>query len=155
MKKMIIMRGLPGSGKTYKANSLGYLQPYQVVYLSTDKLLMGGPNHYLFSAEYLGLAHKLNQLKALEACKRGLNFIIIDNTNTTYNEILPYAVSAMDSDYELIITEPNTDWAKDPEECFKRNTHNVPLEVIQNMLNKFEPTDSILEKLAYNKARKL
>lgn len=144
MKKMYIVRGLPGSGKSTLAYKL-YRENNPSVVLSTDDLVTSD-HHYLWSNEYLGLAHQLNQAKAKEACRRNLT-VIIDNTNITAKEIQPYADTANEYGYSLHLVQPTNIWSKDAIECFKRNTHNVPLKTIQKMLSLFQSDDDVLNRL--------
>lgn len=66
------------------------------------------------------------------------DLVIVSNTFTRISEMQPYIVLAEQHNLQLEVVEPTTSWAKDPEECFRRNTHNVPLETIQRMLNRWE-----------------
>lgn len=143
MKLLTILRGLPGSGKSTIA--LRHLTVGTVI-LSTDDIISANGN-YLWSGEIMASAHKTNQLKALNAAKKGIPHIIIDNTNTTYKECEPYIKIAQENGYTIEILEPTTEWAKNPEECAKRNTHNVPLDSIKKMLARWESTTSILDKI--------
>ena len=143
-KTMRIMRGVPGSGKSFLADSFmrdGY------VILSTDDIYEDrARKEYLWSFELLGLAHKMNQMKADLACRRDIPLILIDNTNTTYKECKPYLDMAKKYGYEIVLTEPETDWFNNAAECFKRNSHGVPLETIQRMIDRYEDSADILEK---------
>lgn len=148
MVKMLVIRGLPGSSKSTLASSLN--ESLKGIILSTDSVLCDSNGTYLFSPDYMGLAHSLNTAKCKEVCRRGLN-VIIDNTNTTTKEVQPYYDIAMEYGYDFEMVIPSTDWAFDVEECFKRNTHNVPFETIQRMRNRFESNDKVLAKLKQKK----
>lgn len=138
--KLTIMVGLPGSGKSTLAKKLA-----ADVIISTDSIFesSGGSSGgskgdrplYLFVGELIGQAHKINQAKVRVAMSMGLD-IIVDNTNLAEWERQPYLDLAKEFGYEVEIAQPSTEWANDPEECFKRNSHGVPLEVIKNMLKK-------------------
>lgn len=146
-KFVVIMRGLPGSGKSTLARSIMSLKKQEnVVYLSTDHIWEHGP-HYLWVPEFLGAAHKMTQAKFELACKREIPNIIIDNTNTCWKEIEPYAVIANKYDYHVSFMEPDTDWRFNVQELYKKNSHNVPLEVIEKMLARWESEDSVAQKL--------
>lgn len=143
MNKMIIVRGLPGSGKSYFVDTLvGYLDDSFVV-ISSDDNITDRYGYYLFNREYLGLSHKLSQLKCEEACKQSIRTIIIDNTNTTFKEMKPYIELAKKYNYEIELKVTETSWAFDVEECYKRNYHSVSKDVIQTMKNRFQSNDKV------------
>lgn len=60
--------------------------------------------------------------------------IVVDNTNTSTGHVNQYIVVAKRFGYEVRVIEPNTPWHRDPEECFRRNCHKVPLDIIQKQL---------------------
>lgn len=140
-KSLWIMRGLPGSGKSTAAKVA-----YPHVTLSTDDYFMVG-GRYCWSFEWLSRAHAWNQWRADQACANGESLVIIDNTNTTWKEIKPYVDIGRKYGYEIHIVEPNTSWKFDVQGCLKRNTHMVPVESIQKMLDRWESTESIIEKI--------
>lgn len=148
MGKMFIMRGVPGSGKSYLAEQTAKMYDEKhVVVLSTDSIWETSPaRYYLWVAELIGAAHKITQAKARECCAREVPYVIVDNTNTTLKEMQPYLDIAKDFEYEVVFLEPNNKWSKDVDECFKRNQHSVPKEVIQKMLDRFESTESVKER---------
>jgi predicted kinase len=149
MGKMYIMRGVPGSGKSYLAQQTANMfDPSHVVVLSTDSIWETQPaRHYLWIAEFIGAAHRITQAKARESCAREIPYVIIDNTNTTLKEMQPYIDIAKDFEYDVVFLEPQTEWAKNADECFRRNQHSVPREVIQKMLDRFESTESVKERM--------
>jgi predicted kinase len=140
-KVMYIMRGLPGSGKSYFISMFKY-----PAVCSADHYFMVG-NKYLFDRTALGDAHKMCKFKAQKACEAGIEAVYIDNTNTTWKEILPYVAIAEQYGYEVMFMSPNTAWANDVEECFKRNTHNVPKEIIQAMKDRWQDNNTIFHSM--------
>lgn len=153
MSKMIIVRGLPGSGKSSLAYTLwcrfenAYLnyRGKKAVILSTDEVVTAS-DVYLWSPRTIAASHKMNQEKCRTACERGLN-VIVDNTNITLKEMQPYIDIAEEFNYEFKIKEPDTWWRYNIEECHRRNGHDVPLEVVQNMSHRWQHTDKIMEKV--------
>ncbi len=140
-KTLIIMRGISGSGKSTLAKQLGQ----NGVVFSTDEYHMID-GKYVYNSEKAPEYHLLNQQRAANAMEQGLPLIVIDNTNVTAAQIYPYAVAAIKYGYNVQFAQPNTPWAFDAEELAKRNTHGVPIEVIQDMLYKWE-SDLTLEKI--------
>lgn len=148
-KTIYIMRGLPGSGKSFLAKEIcNSFRGVGTIVLSTDDIWTAAPNNeYLWVGEFIGAAHKITQAKVREACRRGIPRIIVDNTNTTFREMEPYVRIAEENGYAVNVVEPATSWAFDVEECARRNTHKVPREVVQKMADRFESSSDILEKI--------
>lgn len=140
-KIMVIVRGLPGSGKTYLARSIAQLadedDPAQFIF-STDDYFMKKGRIYDFDPRKLDDAHTFNQKRVLKAVTSGISPIIVDNTNTQGWEMKPYVVFAVKYGYFLEVLEPNTRWANNVNELTKRNIHNVPKFTIQKMLERYE-----------------
>lgn len=158
MKKMIIMRGASGSGKSTLAKKLWMLNLGAVIF-STDEVytaVIAGETtpQYFWSANTLREAHAVNLEKSRVACERGIETIIIDNTNTTWKEIQPYAEIAYKHGYEVEIKEPETDWKSDVKALTKMNTHNVPEFVVEKQLGRFESSESVEMKLLMLKGKK-
>jgi predicted kinase len=110
-KTLIIMRGLPWTGKSYRAKELA--GDTGVIY-STDEYWYkirhpDKPDHYSFNPRYLGDAHHWNQLRAQKSIEEGHPLIIIDNTNCTSSEPRRYVEYALAQDYSIRICEPTSD----------------------------------------------
>lgn len=154
-KLLIVMRGLPWTGKSYRA---AQLVEGGVIY-STDeyfyKILKPEiPDVYSFNPHFLHDAHRWNRVRAQKAIEEGVTPIIIDNTNTTPSEPKAYCVYAHCQDYEIRVEEPTSErwieirellqdkrgnkqalkkWAKVLEEGSK-STHSVPAYSIEKMM---------------------
>lgn len=143
-KALIIMRGLPGSGKSTKAKQLGE----GGIILGSDDFW--GPE-YNFDISKLGEAHRWNQNRALDALKKGISPIVIDNTNVSFYEFRPYVEMAQSYGYEISFQESDAPWKFDVEELTRRNTHQVPAERIQDMLDRWDLNpniESVLKSVA-------
>jgi len=142
MKKIIITRGIPGSGKSYTAKQIKEDMErldFTCHICSTDDYwYVDEDNPYVFDRAKIGVAHRWNQKRVKQHLHNSEECVIVDNTNTTWKEIKPYAEMAINHDYEVIVVEADSDWRYDVDECFKRNTHGVPKEVIQAMLDRFQ-----------------
>jgi len=142
--KLIMMRGLPGSGKSTTAEKLKeiHLPVYRRVDIFSTDDFWGKP--YNFVPAKIREAHLWNQNRALMSLieHHGTpmmpHCLIIDNTNVSAYELRPYIKPAYMLGYEIAIMEPQTPWAFDVEECAKRNTHGVPLASILGMLNRWD-----------------
>ncbi|KAK5617632.1 hypothetical protein CRENBAI_002548 [Crenichthys baileyi] len=135
-KVLVLLRGAPGSGKSTLARALLEHNPGGAV-LSTDDYFSRGGG-YQFDPTALGEAHEWNHKRAREAFERGINPIIIDNTNMQGWEMKPYVVQALKHGYKVLFKEPDTWWKTKARELERRTTHKVPVETIRRMLNGYE-----------------
>ncbi len=143
MKKLIIMRGLPGSGKSTAAHTNA--NTYDAVILASDDYFMINGT-YCFDMSRLGDAHAWTKWRCAQLFEAGKS-IVIDNTNTVWKELQWYAKEGLHNGYEVVVSEPVTPWAKNVAQCFETNTHSVPIETIQRMSDRFESSNSIREKI--------
>jgi adenylate kinase family enzyme len=103
---VIIMRGLPGSGKTTMAAELAYLA--QRVYgrpthiCSADEYLYNGQGEYEWSPERLAAAHNCCFDEFKETLENNVFTVIVDNTNIRHNEYERYATEARLAGYCLL-----------------------------------------------------
>ncbi|XP_036027808.1 NEDD4-binding protein 2-like 1 isoform X2 [Onychomys torridus] len=108
-KHLYLLRGLPGSGKTTLARQLQRDFPRALIF-STDDFFFREDGAYEFNPDFLEEAHEWNQKRARKAMQNGISPIIIDNTNLHAWEMKPYAVMALENNYEVIFREPDTRW---------------------------------------------
>ncbi|XP_061733284.1 NEDD4-binding protein 2-like 2 isoform X2 [Nerophis ophidion] len=127
---LILMRGLPGSGKSTMARELLSTGPSGLI-LSTDDYFEINDG---YDPGLLGAAHEWNQRRASNAMHDSRSPIIIDNTNLQAWEMKPYALQR---GYRVDFCEPNTSWKFDPFELEKRNKHGVTQKKIAKMLDRF------------------
>jgi len=142
MPVLILMRGVPGSGKSSLAKKLS---DGKIPIHSTDNYFMKD-GVYQFNAKAIGYYHKLNLEAASKAMRAGLD-VIVDNTNTTFAEMKPYILVALETGHEIVFQEPTTSWKNDLEECTAKNTHNVPKEAVERMLKRMQPTEDCIQKV--------
>ncbi|KAK6631801.1 hypothetical protein RUM43_013865 [Polyplax serrata] len=143
IKVMILMRGVPGSGKTHFAQVIVSLvtgnEFAQHIMSTDDYFVMLGRGVYAYDYNQLPQAHNWNQKRVLESVKRGINPVVVDNTNTQAWEMQPYVTIAVEHGYLVEVLEPLTEWRNKEAELAKRNTHSVPREKIRQMLERYEP----------------
>ncbi|XP_054829411.1 NEDD4-binding protein 2-like 2 isoform X2 [Eublepharis macularius] len=141
-KVLVILRGLPGSGKTTLSRIL-LGQSHDGIVFSTDDYFCQQDGCWSYNVGQLGAAHDWNQKRAKQAMDQGRSPIIIDNTNTQAWEMKPYVEAALEKNYRVEFHEPDTWWKFDPEELEKRNKHGVSHEKIIQMLERYEYQISI------------
>lgn len=142
-KVLILMRGAPGSGKTCMARnvvlSVTNSELSQHILSTDDYFVLLGRGNYAFDSSQLPQAHNWNQKRVSESLKRGINPIVVDNTNTQAWEMRPYVVMAAEHGYLVEVLEPETSWRNKEAELAKRNIHSIPREKIRQMLERYEP----------------
>jgi predicted kinase len=140
MKKVICLCGAPGSGKSFLGKELAQKHREQVSdYIgicSADYYWERPDGIYDWNFKYIANAHAWCQTKFKWYLAEQYDLIIVDNTNLSAKERKPYIDMAKAAGYEVSLRESETAWRYNADECFKRNTHSVPLETIKNMLAK-------------------
>ncbi|XP_064005235.1 NEDD4-binding protein 2 isoform X2 [Pogoniulus pusillus] len=133
---LVLLRGVPGSGKSYLARTLLEDNPDGIILSTDDYFCKNGQYHY--DPDCLGEAHDWNRKRAKEAFEMRISPIIIDNTNIQAWEMKPYVTLAQQFKYKVMFREPDTWWKFKPKELEKRNIHGVPKEKIKRMLERYE-----------------
>ncbi len=151
-KTLILMRGIPGSGKSHKARSL---KGATGVIFSTDdfwgdnyranfdQAKQDGTVHHL-----LGKYHRQNLERTIQAMDQGISPVIVDNTNVRLRDMQPYVDAAEQRGYQVRYEESDLpQWQDyrqgrmsqdDAVDFFSRNnTHGVPPDTIRGMMRKF------------------
>ncbi|XP_009072640.1 PREDICTED: NEDD4-binding protein 2 [Acanthisitta chloris] len=133
---LVLLRGVPGSGKSYLARNLLEDNPDGVILSTDDYFYKHGQYHY--DPNCLGEAHDWNRKRAKEAFEMGISPIIIDNTNIQAWEMKPYVTLAQQFKYKVMFREPDTWWKFKPKELERRNIHGISKEKIKRMLERYE-----------------
>jgi len=141
-KKLIIMRGLPGSGKSEKAKQL---VEDGIIHSTDNYFVQDGV--YKFDENNICRFHDLNLMSSIESMKKGVSPIIIDNTNLISFYCEDYVENAKIYGYEIVVVEPESSWAFDVDELVKRNVHNTSRDVILAMLKMYEDPEVFKRRL--------
>ena len=141
----IIMRGLPGSGKSYWVEqfiqSQGLEQAShirQYGYFTTDSYFYQ-QGKYQFQPNKLAHYHQANLTAFIEALARKEPIVICDNTNLAKWEFMAYQAAAKALGYQIKVVLVGDPLSSDHQQlCASRNQHCVSLNNINNMVKSFE-----------------
>lgn len=132
--RVIIMQGVPGSGKSTFVSSVTESAKGSVTVVSADHYFTDPvTGEYRFDPAKLGKAHAACMHNFLCACSRtfgsSTHTVIVDNTNITVDQMSPYYLvgRAYEADIEIVRV------ATDPEVAASRNIHGVPRSSVLRM----------------------
>jgi predicted kinase len=117
---LVLIRGLPGSGKSTIAKTLG-LVGYQ--HFEAD-MYFEVEGKYIYDASRIRYAHDWCQRSAREALSKNMK-VVVSNTFTRHQELSPY----LQMSDNVQIFEAQGNW---------KNRHDVPEQVIRNMAARWE-----------------
>ncbi|KAK8736144.1 hypothetical protein OTU49_004843 [Cherax quadricarinatus] len=140
-KVMLIMKGIPGSGKTFLAKKLSEVYEGAVVCSADSFFIHNG--EYEFDRDQLKDAHEFCQQRASHAAQENSHVIIIDNTNVRNWEMKFYLDIAKRHRYIPLVLEPQTPWAMDPCELALRNSHGISEKIIAQKVHTYQPVQPI------------
>ncbi len=123
MTGLVLIRGLPGSGKsTIAKNLIGWYW-----HVETDQFWMDG-DEYKFDMSRIKEAHQWCQDKTKQMLNMGQS-VVVSNTFTTAFELLPYFDIAKEFGIKPQVLLAQGQFG---------NIHNVPDEVLAKMAARFE-----------------
>jgi predicted kinase len=129
-KLLVICRGIPGSGKSSFAKTLGG------IHIEADQYFVDGDGNYNFDGSKIKLAHEYcrSQTEAwmkTDGTQVNVDKIVVSNTFTQFWEMEPYFELAEKYGYKTfsIVVENRHGGV---------NQHNVPEEKLEQMRNRFE-----------------
>lgn len=136
---LVLVRGLPGSGKTTLARSM--LQEFtNGGFLFEADQWFEKDGAYNYQPEQIQAAHDWCLAAATAHLVDNIEKpVFVANTFTLRNHLKPYIQAACDLSHTVYILEPLTVWAFNPEACARFNQHGVPLTTIQRMFQQWEP----------------
>ncbi|XP_067932550.1 2',3'-cyclic-nucleotide 3'-phosphodiesterase-like [Watersipora subatra] len=133
---LILMRGVPGSGKSTIVQHLMHRLKTDAV-CSADQYFMRD-GKYNFDRSKLREAHNGCQQKAQQLCEQQSRVVIIDNTQVKTWETKAYIQLAKTYGYVVIMLVPLAQHTASPQTLAQRNSHGVDAETIQQKLHMFE-----------------
>lgn len=128
MRDLILLRGLPGAGKSSFAEQLAHALDFSI--FAADDWYARFLGKYEWSKAHAALAHAWC-LNAVELAMAAEDNIAVHNTFTTEKELEPYLALAKRYEYRVIsfIVENRHGGS---------SIHNVPDETMQRMKERFE-----------------
>ena len=127
MQKLILVRGLPGSGKSTYAQEIRYDNIWSI---EADMFFMVEGN-YKFDMSKLKYAHAWCQGITSNFLNQGES-VVVSNTFTTMRELKPYLDMAKDFNVTVEVVECRGDYG---------SIHGVPEETLMKMKIRWEEYD--------------
>lgn len=134
MKKLIILRGVPGSGKsTYAKNLVKYLTDvgFTAVSFEADTFFYDKDGNYNWNPDLLNRAHCWCQNRVSEALTTH-DFVIVANTNIDRKSVKNYIKIAKERNADYIILRMKNRY---------QNIHEVPDIIVENMATRLVDID--------------
>jgi len=135
-RTVYIMRGLPGSGKSTAAKEIFKSYDNAGFYCeicSADDYWINDHGEYAFDATKVPLNHHWCLRGFIQSITKGLDCVIVDNTNLSVREFSHYIKLAQAYGYKVVILN----FICSVEDSIKRNVHNVPKSTIGSMDKRF------------------
>ena len=126
MKQLMLIRGLPGSGKSTVAKLFD-----KALHFEADMYFLDSDGNYQFDASKIKNAHNWCRDSVMDAMKEGHPIVVVSNTFTQEWEMNVYYLLAEELGYRVIsmIVENRHGGI---------NEHDCPEEAIERMRNRFE-----------------
>lgn len=122
MQQLILVRGLPGSGKSTFARRILAMSDFDTADNTTHieaDMFHYVNGEYKYKQSNLRYAHLWCQSITACALHKGRD-VIVSNTFTTFDEIYPYIKIAKDFDVEVIIIECDSEYENTHTKCLKQ-----------------------------------
>ena len=126
MKQLILLRGLPGSGKSTAAKLFD-----KALHFEADMYFLDADGNYQFDASKIKNAHNWCRDSVMDAMKEGHPIVVVSNTFTQEWEMEAYYLLAEELGYRVISMIVENRHAG-------KNIHGCPDDKIEQMRNRFE-----------------
>lgn len=138
-KVLVIMRGLPGSGKTTAAAILSNTQfGGKGKIFSTDDFFIDESKNYVFDPTKLAVAHAWNRGRVRQSMSESFSPIFVDNVFSQAWEMKSYYELAITYNYSIRIAVPSTRWRWDPDVCVTKTTKGVGIHAMMRILRRWD-----------------
>lgn len=134
MTNLVLVRGLPGSGKTTTALKYGESIQTNWSHYEADHFFINDKGEYDWDRRKIREAHEWCQTKTKEDLNKGYT-VIVSNTFTTIRELEPYFDIAREYSITPTVILCQNDWG---------SVHNVPPDTMDAMRKRFQYDISVL-----------
>jgi len=126
MNNLVILRGLPGAGKSTAATLFGNAPHFEA-----DQFFIDENGKYNYDLSKIKDAHNWCRHKVMDAMKEGHSIVVVSNTFTQEWEMESYYLLAFELGYQVFsLVVENRHGGK--------NIHGVPVNKIEEMKNRFQ-----------------
>lgn len=128
MPKLLLIRGMPGTGKSTLAKTIKDDEGVPYFHVEADMYFTLPDGTYHYERSKAGIAHTWCQREAAKALEKGLN-VVVSNTFCQEWEMMPYIRMAetLNVPYEIIVLEKEYG-----------SVHGIPEEVMQRFRDRWE-----------------
>ncbi|KAG9343973.1 hypothetical protein JZ751_012448 [Albula glossodonta] len=130
---LLILMGLPGSGKSLLASNISGLYKELCTVISADEHGVK-PESDTASAD----GHKALDAAVVACCTSGKAVVVVDDTNHTHGRLARLGQLAEEHRYFCLFLEPRTEWRRDVEKLAGKTQRGLDKSQIQNMKGSME-----------------
>lgn len=142
VKTVLVLGGLPGSGKSTEAKRLArkHLKESgeEATICSADHFFEDEEGNYEFNPGLIGKAHEACLAKFVRALEAEVGLVIVDNTNTQKWEFQRYVELGNEHGYTVELDRKPCPDEKTLRGWHKRCVHNVPLKHVFEMWKRWD-----------------
>ncbi|KAI1887354.1 hypothetical protein AGOR_G00189440 [Albula goreensis] len=132
-RTLLILMGLPGSGKSLLASNISGLYKDLCTVISADEHGVK-PESDAASAD----GHKALDAAVVACCTSGKAVVVVDDTNHTHGRLVRLGQLAEEHRYFCLFLEPRTEWRRDVEKLAGQTQRGLDKSQIQNMKGSME-----------------
>lgn len=133
-KIALILRGVPGSGKSSFVDMILKAYPMAAIH-AVDDLHRDSDSHFVWNEPKTRAFYLLNFANFIKSCESEMPLVVCDCINLTVEDFEPYLEAAREFGYQAYVVVPDMPTA---EVAAVRNAHGVTKHQIDEMFNSWE-----------------
>ena len=139
-KIAVILRGVPGSGKSSFVDTMLAAYPLSMVH-SIDDLHIDDSGNFLWNEKEQEKLYLLNYCNFVKSCSKKIPIVIVDCINIQICDFEKYISAARMFGYQVYVVTPDMPTASD---AASRNRHHVSSTQVDDMYERWEswPSES-------------